>query len=212
MSAFEVVRAMMRRRDSVATESQLHSVLKMSQLTIPNDLPRIVQSLHEPSYSSRCSKDVALHQSRPVGEQDAEELEREEAEVEVGRGEEGEEGVQAGRCGEEDVRVSQARVVADGLFRRAQVSCVGSRHVQGKTHPTVHLLNLAEQAQSLDYSLCCLHIFGGVLFQHVEEDGKSSRTDFLWDAWIWSAMDSRRRAAAFPPPEEYVAVPVPPHA
>ena len=82
-----------------------------AQLTIPNDLPRVVQSLYKPSYSSRRSENVALYHSGSVGEQDAEELEGEEAEVEVGRGKEGEESVQAGRRGEEDVRVSKAREI-----------------------------------------------------------------------------------------------------
>jgi hypothetical protein len=58
---------------------------------------------------------MPLDYGRAVSEEDAEELEGEEAKVEMHRREEGEEGVQGRSGGEEDVGVAKSRIIANGL-------------------------------------------------------------------------------------------------
>lgn len=139
MSAFCVVRAMMRSSDSAGRECQPCEVSRTRQgnLTVSDDLPCVVERLDEPADSSSGSKDVLLNLLRAVCEKDAEELEREEAKVEVRRREELQESVQGCRRSEEDVRVAQARVVADRLDA-AVVSLDQERGAEGseRTRPS----------------------------------------------------------------------------
>lgn len=58
-----------------------------TRLTVANDLARVVEGLDETSDATWGGENVHLDLGGPVGEEDAEELEREEAEVEVVRGE-----------------------------------------------------------------------------------------------------------------------------
>lgn len=83
--------------------------------TVADDLARVVERLDEPADAACGREDVLLDLLRAVGEEDAEELEREEAQVEVRGREEGEEVVEGRGGREEDVGVAQARVVADRL-------------------------------------------------------------------------------------------------
>lgn len=82
---------------------------------VADNLARVVERLDQAADPAGGGEDVALDDRGAVGEEDADQLEGEEAEVEVGRGEEREERVEWGRGGEEDVRVAKARVVANRL-------------------------------------------------------------------------------------------------
>lgn len=155
---------------------------------------------------------MALDELGPVVEEDAHQLEREEAEVEVSWGEESEERVERGGRGEEDVRVAKARVVADRLrsgrtsagrgtargtarhawrgqrrnARMCQLSYTPSAQssVRQSAYPSVLLLDLAQEAQRLNHRLGNLQILGRVLLQHAQQDRQCARPDLLRGAQV----------------------------
>ena len=47
------------------------------------------------------------------------------------------------------------------------------------TYPAIHLFNLTEQAESLDYSFGNLDILGSIFLKHAQEDGQCALSDFL---------------------------------
>lgn len=149
---------------------------RQTGLTVANDLPPVVKGLNKTTDPSRRGQHVRLDLSRPVGEQDAQELKGEEAEVEVVRGEEVEEAVEGGCSREEDVRVAKTRVIADGLDdgereNQSAQPAGGVRHVPWRdAHPAINLLDLAEKTEGLDDGLCDLDVFGSILLEHAQQD------------------------------------------
>lgn len=123
MSAFCVVRAINRRSDSATSEARnvslggsiLQQRARALLLTVADNLAAVAERLDELPNPSGGRQDILLNLLRPVREQDAEQLEGEEAEVKVRGGQEGEESVEWSRRREERVRVAESRVVADRL-------------------------------------------------------------------------------------------------
>lgn len=121
---------------------------------------------------------MPLHLRRPISEKNAQELKRKETKVEVHGSEEREEDMERRRSGEEDIRIAKARVVSDGLKSKDASTSARAGAKRG-TYPSVHFLDLAQQAKRLDDCLGYLDVFGCIFLKDAKEDWESSRADFL---------------------------------